>query len=78
MQKVLPRLHGSRRRLELPLLALAQFCRDLPDAPATDEKLPSLQVEQLADAAAKLPKSYDKLCRMLRNLRANQFASFTE
>ena len=31
MQKVLPRLHGSRRRLELPLLALAQFCRDLPD-----------------------------------------------
>jgi len=38
----------------------------LPDVPATDEKLPSLQVEQLADAAAKLPKSYDKLCRMLR------------
>ena len=78
MQKVLPRLHGSRRRLELPLLALAQFCRDMPDTIATDENLPSLKIEQLADSAAKLPRSYDKLCRMLRSLRANQFASFTE
>lgn len=78
MQKVLPRLHGSRRRLELPLLALAQFCRDLPDTIAADEELPSLEAEQPTNAAAKLPMSYDKLCRMLRNLRANQFASFTE
>jgi len=35
-------------------------------------------VDQLAEAQATLPASYDKLCRMLRSLRANQFASFTE
>jgi 5-methylcytosine-specific restriction enzyme B len=78
MQKVLPRLHGSRRRLELPLLALAQFCRDLPEVVAVDEKLPLLNPEVVIDTAAKLPTSHAKIGRMLRNLRANQFASFTE
>jgi 5-methylcytosine-specific restriction protein B len=78
MQKVLPRLHGSRRRLELPLLALAHFCRDLPEVVAADEKLPLLNTEVAADIAAKLPTSHAKIGRMLRNLRANQFASFTE
>ena len=78
MQKVLPRLHGSRRRLERPLLALAQFCRDLPETLAEDEKLPSLNLERLRDDPPKLPVSYNKICRMLHNLRTNQFASFTE
>jgi 5-methylcytosine-specific restriction enzyme B len=78
MQKMLPRLHGSRKRLELPLLALTHYCRDLPVVIETDENLPTLRVDQLADGAAKLPISYRKLCRMLRNLRANQFVSFTE
>lgn len=78
MQKVLPRLHGSRRRLELPLLALAHFCRDPNEAVALDDKLPLLNTEVVSDTAAKLPTSYAKIGRMLRNLRANQFASFTE
>jgi 5-methylcytosine-specific restriction protein B len=77
LQKILPRLHGTRRRLELPLLALAHFCRDLPEFVAEDEKLPAL-IESVYEGPAKLPASHDKLCRMLRNLRANQFASFTE
>lgn len=77
-QKVLPRLHGSRRRLELPLLALAHYCRDLPETIATDEKLPALELGKPTETSAKLPGSYDKLSRMLNNLRANQFASFTE
>jgi 5-methylcytosine-specific restriction protein B len=78
MQKVLPRLHGSRRRLELPLLALAQFCRDLPEVIETDEKLRVLQVDELGSSEIKLPTSYSKLRRMLSNLRANQFVSFAE
>lgn len=77
-QKVLPRLHGSRRRLELPLLALAHFCRDL-DQVAQDNMLMSIKPEQCGEAAMpRLKLSHDKLCRMLRALRANQFASFTE
>jgi 5-methylcytosine-specific restriction protein B len=78
MQKVLPRLHGSRRRLELPLLALAQFCRELPDAVASDETLPTVSVEAAPEQGAALPNAYAKATRMLRSLRANQFASFTE
>jgi 5-methylcytosine-specific restriction enzyme B len=78
LQKVMPRLHGSRRRLELPLLALAQFCRDLPEDIEADEKLPALQPDQPSGTAPKLPGAHDKLSRMLRSLRANQFASFTE
>ncbi|SDQ75135.1 5-methylcytosine-specific restriction enzyme B [Burkholderia orbicola] len=78
MQKVLPRLHGSRRRLESPLLAIAHFCRDLPDSVAADDKLPTLEVEALPEQGAALPISYAKAIRMLRSLRANQFASFTE
>lgn len=78
MQKVLPRLHGSRRRLELPLLALAQFCRDLPNAITNDDKLPTAGVEDVPEHGAALPIAYAKVLRMLRSLRANQFASFTE
>ncbi len=78
MQKVLPRLHGSRRRLELPLLALAHFCRDLPESIASDERLPTMQFELGTGATSRLPNSYEKLCRMSNNLRMNQFASFTE
>ncbi|KWH61041.1 McrB family protein [Burkholderia anthina] len=78
MQKVLPRLHGSRRRLEFPLLAIAHFCRDLPDSVAVDDKLPTLEVEAPPEHGAALPIAYAKAIRMLRSLRANQFASFTE
>jgi len=78
LQKILPRLHGSRRRLELPLLALAHFARDLPEAIASDEKLSTMELEEVVDGIAKLPGSHHKVLRMLRSLRANQFASFTE
>lgn len=78
MQKVLPRLHGSRRRLELPLLALAHFCRDPAEVVPRDDTLPLLSPEIVPNTAAKLPTSHEKIGRMLRNLRANQFASFTE
>lgn len=78
LQKVLPRLHGSRRRLELPLLALAHFCRDLYQV-AEDSMLISLKPEQCGESVIpRLKLSHEKLCRMLRALRANQFASFTE
>ncbi|MEX3901220.1 McrB family protein [Paraburkholderia sp. BR10954] len=78
MQKILPRLHGSRRRLELPLLALAQFCKELPDTVASDDVLPTTATEEATGQGAALPIAYAKVTRMLRSLRANQFASFTE
>ena len=77
-QKVLPRLHGSRRRLEAPILALMQFCYELPQDVSSDGQLPALELETREASQAKLPLSFEKLRRMLRSLRANQFASFTE
>jgi 5-methylcytosine-specific restriction enzyme B len=77
-QKVLPRLHGSRKKLEAPVLALMHFCHALPGEIEADAKAHVVEQEALTPEAAKLPLSYGKLARLLRNLRANQFASFTE
>jgi 5-methylcytosine-specific restriction protein B len=79
IQKILPRLHGARKRLEAPLLALAQFARDLPTDVPEDDKLIKMKPDGLQnDVPARLPISHNKVSRMLRSLRANQFASFTE
>jgi 5-methylcytosine-specific restriction protein B len=78
MQKILPRLHGSRKRLESPLLSLLRFCRDLSVQFKTNE-LPVPADESNAESTgARLPSSHGKLIRMVQSLRTNQFASFTE
>jgi 5-methylcytosine-specific restriction protein B len=73
LQKVLPRLHGSRRRLEGPLKALLAFCED-PSREVQTERPPLAS----ASAAPRLPQSHGKLQRMQNSLRANQFVSFAE
>jgi len=78
MQKILPRLHGSRRKLELPLCALGAECVQFPG------ELPSEDAGQRFDplnapgASIIMPLSFEKIQRMLRALRLNQFASFSE
>ncbi len=79
MQKVLPRLHGSRRRLELTLCAVGRFCHDLSYVEGDQRDAVSRFSEtQQSPSAAQLAISYDKVSRMVSNLRANQFVSFTE
>ena len=80
MQKVLPRLHGSRRRLEATLCAIGQFCYDLTfDAQlGLRDAVARFDPIQASPAAARLPVSFDKVVRMTKTLRANQFVSFTE
>lgn len=76
MQKVLPRLHGSRRRLEPVLQELCAFCTDVSwEAAQSGTKVDPLGSD---NATPQLPRSWAKLRRMLVNLRANQFASFME
>jgi 5-methylcytosine-specific restriction protein B len=80
LQKILPRLHGARRRLEATLCALGRYCQDLayepgsayPGAPITFDPTRADQ------EVAKLPSSLDKIRRMTLTLRANQFTSFTD
>ena len=45
---------------------------------AADEQLLALELETRNSNEAKLRLSFDKLGRLLHNLRSNQFASFTE
>jgi 5-methylcytosine-specific restriction enzyme B len=73
MQKMLPRLHGARRRLEPVLACLAQFC-------ATESKDLETSFDPLDTniTSPRLPVSFDKIRRMTRGVRLHQFASFTE
>lgn len=80
MQKILPRLHGARRRLEPVLCRLAEYCVDPIAAAATSSVVSVAAFDPLQSPApaAKLPTAFDKVRRMTALLRANQFASFTE
>jgi 5-methylcytosine-specific restriction protein B len=79
LQKVLPRLHGSRRKLEPVIKQLSAFAYHLPehldDLPDEGQQF---EPTKHTSSGAELPKSLEKLQRMMNNLRANQFASFTE
>ena len=74
LQKVLPRFHGSIRQVAEPLNALGAWCFHGPGAasgPAFDPLAPP-------DGAPELPLSFEKIQRMTRRLRANQFVAFAE
>ena len=75
MQKVLPKLHGSRRRLEPTLSALGRFCFDLG---AVDGQANQFDPVAVTTVDPQLPISFEKIRRMTLSLRANQFVSFTE
>jgi 5-methylcytosine-specific restriction protein B len=66
LQMILPRIHGSRPRVEPVLIALETYCTTTE---AGESAIPSIP---------RLPFSLSKVQRMLRVVRANQFVSFTE
>jgi len=66
LQMILPRIHGSRPRVEPILTDLEGYCTKV-GAPGVDATSPPA-----------LPYSLSKVARMLRIVRANQFVSFTE
>jgi hypothetical protein len=66
LQKILPRLHGSRRNLEPTLTALDAFCNSIEPLPPGDSATPAL------------PRAQKRVQRFIRILNANQFASFSD
>ena len=74
IQKLLPRLHGSRRRLEPVLCLLAAMC--FGDSDPSPDFDPLSQDHNMA--GAKHPDSFEKLVRMTARIRADHFASFAE
>jgi 5-methylcytosine-specific restriction protein B len=83
MQKLLPKLHGSRNKLSKVLPILGGFC--LKDNSKIKEdyldKFVSnslTEVELKADTNIKYKISFEKICRMYKNAVENGFASYAE
>jgi 5-methylcytosine-specific restriction protein B len=72
LQKVLPKIHGSKRRLEPLLLRLAGFC-ETGAVPAKDASYPD---DLTAGGIVKFPLSRAKLVEMIEAVRRDQFVSF--
>jgi 5-methylcytosine-specific restriction protein B len=66
LQMILPRIHGSRPRVEPILTDLEAYCTNVGPLGVDTTSTPDL------------PFSLSKVQRMLRIVRANQFVSFTE
>ena len=83
MQKLLPKLHGSRNKLSKVLPVLGGFC--LADNSKIKEnyldKFVSNSLTDLelkADTNIKYKISFEKICRMYKNAVENGFASYAE
>jgi 5-methylcytosine-specific restriction enzyme B len=80
MQKLLPKLHGSRSKLNPVLTSLAKLC--LEDATKVDVKKELFEVYDTAGFASgltiKYPISLEKICCMHKNVIANGFTSYAE
>jgi 5-methylcytosine-specific restriction protein B len=79
LQKVLPRLHGGRKRLERCLDTLIWYCALAPDDMSAQEALDSREAPRApVGGASALPNSQLKVERMKQTLLEQQFASFAE
>jgi 5-methylcytosine-specific restriction protein B len=94
VQKLLPKLHGSRTKLEGLLWALgyacgadwrkmsaAEFqdaCLEAGEAQNESKYSPEAVHDALKGAEARYPLSFDKILRMYRKLVRDQFVTFAE
>jgi 5-methylcytosine-specific restriction protein B len=77
LQKLLPKLHGSRRKLEPVFEELIKLC--LKDGVETKEfKTGKAQIDSSDKTIVKYPLSLEKIVRMYNNLVHNGFTSFAE
>lgn len=81
LQKVLPRLHGGRKRLERCLATLIWYCASASapgDAPVREAVTSSKAPARPMGGPVALPRSLEKVERMTATLLEHQFASFSE
>ncbi len=75
MQKLLPKVHGSRKKMEKVLKVLAGLCTDEPE---TAKQLLDKDEFALPVAGVKYPMALEKLWRMYRGAVENGFTSYAE
>lgn len=76
MQKLLPKLHGSRRKLSPVLLTLASFC--VKDVSSIEKEVFDNDIFSFQDEKVLYPLSLEKIKRMYKGAVDNGFASFAE
>jgi 5-methylcytosine-specific restriction protein B len=83
MQKLLPKLHGSRNKLTKVLPILGGFCLT-DNSKIKEDYLDKFVSNNLSEAAikddenVKFKISFEKICRMYKNAVENGFASYAE
>ena len=84
LQKLLPKVHGSRRKLEKPLAALWGICLKSDDKGKDTDKPTTLQAtreefgKDFYESHCRFPWTGEKIARMYRQAVDNGFASFAE
>ncbi len=78
LQKLLPKVHGSRRKLTDILLTLGRFCIAETVSDIEKEIFSNHQFDFSDPRVVKYPLSLEKIGRMYRSLIHNGFASFAE
>lgn len=78
MQKLLPKLHGSRSKLVKILIALSGLCIEGLTKEDFEKKFEDLNKIGFEGLTIKYPISFEKLIRMYKNVLANGFTSYAE
>lgn len=76
IQKLLPKLHGSRRKLTDILITLATFC--VKDGVRVEDEFMTNGLFDIRDDRVLYPLSLEKIIRMYRSAIDNGFTSFAE
>jgi 5-methylcytosine-specific restriction protein B len=78
MQKLLPKLHGSRSKLVPILQALAYLCYEVKQELTKEQMENIFAVVDNDSNAIKYPISLEKITRMHHNAVSNGFTSYAE
>lgn len=84
MQKLLPKLHGSRNKLTKVLPVLGGFCLIKDTGKIKEDYLDKFVINSITEEELrvhpniKYPISFEKICRMYKNSVENGFASYAE
>jgi len=84
LQKILPKLHGTKKRISPVLVALAKYCEELKVEEAlklvreevNPESYKVIEADRYKELVFK--DSYLKVCEMIRTVRRDQFVSFIQ
>ncbi len=78
MQKLLPKLHGSRSKLVKILIALSGLCIGGIATEEFEKKFDDYYKNDFEGLSIKYPISFEKIIRMYKNVLANGFTSYAE